>query len=185
MLKYAILGLLKIRDMSGYDIDKTLQISIKNFWNINQSHIYQELKKLEKQKFIESKKVVQENKPNKKIFKITELGCQEFKNFFVLVDENLDGFLDIKALFLTRVFYASFSNDDDNIDFLKKLKKHIQWRIEHLHKTKEITIKNTVETPNHKRNTFYWHNTLDCGFYVYEAIIKWIDDTIKKIKKEL
>ena len=45
-LKYAILGLLKQKEMTGYDLMKQFESTLCEFWSAKHSQIYPELKKL-------------------------------------------------------------------------------------------------------------------------------------------
>ena len=44
-LKYAILGLLNQKEMTGYDLMKQFESTLCEFWNAKHSQIYPELKK--------------------------------------------------------------------------------------------------------------------------------------------
>ena len=50
--KYAILGMLSISPMSGYDIKKEVETSISNFWTESYGQIYPVLKSLIAEKFV-------------------------------------------------------------------------------------------------------------------------------------
>ena len=45
-LKYAILGLLNQKEMTGYDLMKQFESTLCEFWSAKHSQIYPELKKL-------------------------------------------------------------------------------------------------------------------------------------------
>lgn len=45
-LKYAILGLLNRKPMTGYDLSKEFNFQLNEFWSAKHSQIYPELKKL-------------------------------------------------------------------------------------------------------------------------------------------
>ena len=45
-LKYAILGLLNQKSMSGYELSAEFESALNEFWSANHSQIYPELKKL-------------------------------------------------------------------------------------------------------------------------------------------
>lgn len=51
--QYAVLGMLSIQPMSGYDIKKALDQSISNFWSENYGHIYPTLRRLREEGKIE------------------------------------------------------------------------------------------------------------------------------------
>ena len=50
--KYAILGMLSIEPMSGYDIKKEIEESISNFWTESYGQIYPVLKSLVAEKLV-------------------------------------------------------------------------------------------------------------------------------------
>ncbi|MDC7125881.1 MAG: PadR family transcriptional regulator, partial [Spirochaetales bacterium] len=76
-LKYAILGLLNQRDLTGYDIRKEFKENISSFWDAKHSQIYPELKNLLNEKKVEYEIVIQGEKLEKKLYHITKLGQDE------------------------------------------------------------------------------------------------------------
>ena len=52
-LKYAILGLLMKKDMTGYELTKEFNSALFEFWNASHSQIYPKLKALTKEGLIE------------------------------------------------------------------------------------------------------------------------------------
>lgn len=73
-----ILGFLMDEPTSGYDIKRRFEASIANFFEATFSGIYPALRKLEKAGLISKQVIVQEGKPNKNLFAITESGKQAF-----------------------------------------------------------------------------------------------------------
>ena len=60
-LKHAILGLLNYEPMTGYDLKKTIDISINHFWPAVQSQIYTTLAKMEKEGWVTVETIPQES----------------------------------------------------------------------------------------------------------------------------
>ena len=52
VLKYAILGLLNQKSMSGYELSSEFESALNEFWNAKHSQIYPELRKLTEEKKI-------------------------------------------------------------------------------------------------------------------------------------
>ena len=77
-LKYTILGLVNRAPASGYDIAKTFNDSVSNFWNAKHSQIYPELKHLVEEGLVEYRIEIQGEKLEKKMYTITEKGRTEF-----------------------------------------------------------------------------------------------------------
>lgn len=76
-LSYAILAVLAETSCSGYDLAKQFDGSVGYFWAASHQQIYRELAKLEQKNWIKAEAIVQEGRPNKKLFSLTPQGRQE------------------------------------------------------------------------------------------------------------
>ncbi|MFJ5965952.1 PadR family transcriptional regulator [Bacillus sp. NPDC093026] len=77
VLKFAILGLLDQRDLTGYDITKHFKDTLGQFWSAKHSQIYPELKRLTEEGFIQFDVHIQGKKLEKKVYQITDAGKVE------------------------------------------------------------------------------------------------------------
>ena len=77
-LKYAILGLLNQKEMTGYDLMKQFESTLCEFWSAKHSQIYPELKKLTEEGCIAYKQESSDNGLEKKLYHITDEGQREF-----------------------------------------------------------------------------------------------------------
>lgn len=75
---YAVLGILSIHPMSGYELAAAAERSIANFWPVSRSQIYSELARLETLGMIAGTDVAQERVPDKRVFEITDAGQEAF-----------------------------------------------------------------------------------------------------------
>jgi PadR family transcriptional regulator AphA len=73
-LKHAILTLLETEEGSGYDILKRFKQRLGFFWNASHQQIYLQLKNMNTEGLIEFEHETQQNKPNRKVYKVTPLG---------------------------------------------------------------------------------------------------------------
>ena len=104
-LKHGLLGLLTQSPKTGYELDKQFNTMLGGFWQAKGSQIYRELDTMEKMGWLTSQQVVQEDKPNKRVYSITPSGKEEFANW--MESGSVD--LSIKSAFLMRVFFADNS----------------------------------------------------------------------------
>jgi DNA-binding PadR family transcriptional regulator len=74
-LDYCILGLVRGRPMSGYDIKRTFDRTIDYVWNAGDSQIYACLKRLSADGLVEAETVIQLDRPNKKVYTLTAAGA--------------------------------------------------------------------------------------------------------------
>ena len=78
MLKHGILGLLNYGSMTGYEINRTFRDSLHYFWYAQTSQIYRELQTLKKNGWATDEVIEQSDRPDKKLFSITDSGREEF-----------------------------------------------------------------------------------------------------------
>ena len=73
-LPHIILGMLRKKSKSGYDLKKELETVIHYFWDADISRIYRTLGDMQKKGWVEFETVIQEDSPNKKVYSLTETG---------------------------------------------------------------------------------------------------------------
>ncbi|MFG2748965.1 PadR family transcriptional regulator [Streptomyces xanthophaeus] len=80
-LRHAVLAALLDGEYSGYELAKSFDIGVANFWHALPQQLYTELAKLEKDGLVEGRQVVQETRPNKRLFRVTDAGRAELEDF--------------------------------------------------------------------------------------------------------
>jgi len=75
-LPEAILVCLADEPLTGYDLAKTFESSIGFFWHADHQQIYRVLRQLKDSGLVTDEHVVQEGRPNKRVYSITDLGRQ-------------------------------------------------------------------------------------------------------------
>ncbi|HLJ36400.1 MAG TPA: PadR family transcriptional regulator [Ktedonobacteraceae bacterium] len=78
-LGYALLAILARGPLSGYDLAQRMKKPIGFFWQSQLSQIYPELAHLEAQGCVTHKVIVQEDRPQKKVYTITDAGSTALK----------------------------------------------------------------------------------------------------------
>jgi PadR family transcriptional regulator AphA len=108
-LQYLILGLLKYGPMSGYDLNKAFQSSVKHFWETDQSLIYRALYKMHEAGWVEIDVVNQESLPAKKLYRLTDSGKQELSDW-LRTPQTLPGFHEA---WLGQLFFGAELNKEE------------------------------------------------------------------------
>ncbi|MFF8263360.1 PadR family transcriptional regulator [Streptomyces virginiae] len=80
-LRHAVLAALLDGEFSGYELAKSFDIGVANFWHASPQQLYTELAKLEQEGLVEGRQVVQEARPNKRLFHVTDAGRAELEAF--------------------------------------------------------------------------------------------------------
>lgn len=83
-LRHAVLAALLDEELSGYQLAKVFDLGVANFWRAQPQQVYAELPRLEQEGLITGREVVQDNRPNKRLFKVTDAGLAELERFTAL-----------------------------------------------------------------------------------------------------
>lgn len=181
-LKHTILGLLNYQDMTGYDIDRWLQKPISFFWHAQTSQVYKELNVIMNHHWVECHVEVQEGKPNRKVFSITDEGRIELTRW--LGDADLTEIMKYKNPLLIKIF---FSGNIDLGSTMRLLEKYIAECNTIIASMNEDTrnIPGYEEQFQSEDASFYWGMTMTYGFMYYQNEIKWANWCIEKLKERI
>ncbi|MDH6223125.1 MULTISPECIES: PadR family transcriptional regulator [Streptomyces] len=80
-LRHAVLAALLDEELSGYQLAKAFDLGVANFWHARPQQLYAELGRLEKDGLVRGREVVQESRPTKRLFRVTEAGLAELEEF--------------------------------------------------------------------------------------------------------
>jgi len=121
-LKHGLLGLLNYNPATGYELDKAFKSSLAYFWKAKASQIYRELDEMERAGWLSSKRVAQAEKPNKRVYSITEKGRAELGGWLLSPGKGVEetGF---KSAFLMRVFFAAEMGRERAVEMLRAFRE--------------------------------------------------------------
>jgi DNA-binding PadR family transcriptional regulator len=80
-VEVALLGLLSVRPMTGYEIRHHFDRALAPWWDTPRTQIYPKLRELESRHLIEHEYVVQESKPNKRVYSPTPAGRERLRGW--------------------------------------------------------------------------------------------------------
>lgn len=80
-LGHAVLAALLSGEASGYDLAKSFQASVANFWVATPQQLYREVDRLEAAALIAGRVVEQHGRPNKRVFTLTAAGRAHLIDF--------------------------------------------------------------------------------------------------------
>ncbi|MPZ52094.1 MAG: PadR family transcriptional regulator [Acidimicrobiia bacterium] len=101
-LRHAILGMLAIRPMSGYDLKKVIDDSVAHFWTADQSQVYRTLAGLVDDGLASRRTKVQDDRPNLHLHKVTNSGLEELDRWLASPLKSPP----TREPFLARLFFA-------------------------------------------------------------------------------
>jgi len=173
MLRHGILGLLSINDYTGYDISITFSQVLSYFWMANQSQIYRELNKMEKDGLVNSYKVAQANHPDKRVYSITEGGKNHLLQW--LNDEGMEQLLVIRCPILMKLFFADSLPKEKVVALLKSFREKCA------EKLKEVEALTVDAPPPQEDKLPLWQYTTDYCINYYNFLMDWSTKTVTDI----
>ena len=117
-LRHGLLGILNSKPMTGYELDKEFKDSLAYFWEAKASQIYRDLYAMEKNGWLESERVMQEDKPNKRVYSITAKGRAEFFDWLSSPGADIQNATRVKSVFFMRLHFASETNREQALELL-------------------------------------------------------------------
>ncbi|MBW4575809.1 MAG: PadR family transcriptional regulator [Aphanothece sp. CMT-3BRIN-NPC111] len=124
-IAHAILAFLIDFPCSGYDLAKQFDGSVGFFWKASHQQIYRELAKLEDQGWLSCEAIVQEGRPDKKLYCVTDLGRKQLLEWMAQPTEPTPS----KEAILVKIF-AGYLVPRHTL--VKELERHRQAHLEKL-----------------------------------------------------
>jgi PadR family transcriptional regulator AphA len=174
--RYALLGILNLYPMSGYDLKKFCDEVVSQFWNENYAHIYPVLKELEKEGLATTETAQTTGRPVKRIYYITEKGKQELKAWLLRPAEELPR----RYEFILKLFFSADIPADHLAGDIRQFKEMNEKAIEIYNNNEKETL--TDMTAENEKSRELILMTIRCGRYESEAMIKWCDETLEILK---
>lgn len=175
-LPHAILGFLQNEPMTGYDL-KTVcfDVSVAHFWPADQSQIYRTLDTLAEKGWVESELEVQTDRPNRKIYSITDAGRAELTRWLQTEQD-----LPIRREpFLVQLFFMDQLPDES---IIASMESQLAAHEALLARYRAIHIPDDIPDPALARAVELQRMTLDMGIRMEQMYIDWLRDCIAKVK---
>jgi PadR family transcriptional regulator, regulatory protein AphA len=183
MLKYAILGFLAYRRMTGYDIEQWMQASTGHFWHAKISQIYMTLKQIEEQGLVSSHIEAQEGRPDRRIYTLTESGQTTLTDWLnmPIVEPEMK-----KDSLLLKLFFGLPTGKTALLTQLRlQLDLHRRQKQVYQTETPQEMIRFLVDQPELAQHALMWDLTRRYGELYEETYIQWLGEAITRIEQEL
>ena len=166
-LRYAILGLLNVVPMTGYDLKhQAFDATVRHFWPADQSQIYRTLNQLADDNLVTVTVEAQQERPDRKVYAITEAG-QAALNTWLKSDQAIP---TLRDPLLVQLFLGQ---ETPNADLLKVVARQLA-----LHEAQLAVYEQIPIPPAESRPDDRWlalqHLTLDFGKALEQTYIDWL-----------
>ena len=179
-LPHIIMGMLRNRPKSGYELKKELDFVIHYFWETDISRIYRTLQKMEQQGWVAFERVIQENNPNKKVYSLTEIGLEELQNWLAMPGLKSNG----RNPFLAQIHFSSSTPTSDLLNILEVRANTMRENLQLLEEravNHQIPIPFTPDTNQHPH--FRKLLSLEYGIRRIRFELEWAEEMIELLRE--
>jgi DNA-binding PadR family transcriptional regulator len=183
-LKFGLLGLLNYGSMTGYDLSKAFNDSLSFFWQAKTSQIYKELEGMERNGWLTSEIVYQTEKPNRKVYSITENGRKALVEWLASPESAIRGAFTLKSEFLMRIFFAGEQSPEQIYAIISAFKAASEEALANLGAIGGSIRAYRKKIPRPERS-LYWNMTALFGKEYCKACIRWAKKAMKTLEKRI
>lgn len=188
-LRYALLAVLTVEPMTGYDLSKLFQQSVSHVWNAPDSQIYPELKKMEKDGLLFGEEVPWGPRGRKRQYTISPEGLKAFRDW---MNEPVVYMPERDPVHL-KAAYLEWASDEGAHEVLLAHRSHFETQLEDW-KAKHEEIQSISNNLLVKRLSAYPETEHDkiiaFKLYTYEGLfqraeleIAWAERGLKLVEK--
>ena len=167
----AVLALLSVDgERSGYELTKSAIKSVGHVWAPARSHLYAVIARLARDGLATARKVVQTERPDKQLYRITPAGKRALEAWL----DHVDG-ADADAFHL-KVFYGGLMSRAKLIEHVEAYRDGVHERLE---------LYDAIAATNTNRDHDYYHRLmLDYGYAQARAQLAWADEILAKLRRK-
>jgi PadR family transcriptional regulator AphA len=170
----ALLGLLTVEPMSGYDLGLVIPETIGHFWNESYGQIYPNLKRLAADGLVASKRERQNGKPDRYIYSITAKGCEHLAEWLAIPPQP-----EIpRNELLLKLFFGRHAQPEAMIGYVAQM---IETHHEMLAKFEKI--EREIAGNRQYPDAPYWKMAARFGQIEMEAHLRWAEETLTELNK--
>jgi len=172
---YAVLGMLSICPMSGYNIRQMIKQSIGNFWSESDGQLYPALALLNKHGYVTCKSANKPGARENKIYTLTDKGKDELREWLALTPETHS----VRNEAMLKLFFGANTTPEINFDHIENLRYQAKAMLAQLTAMRKQLIseeKDSAHLP-------YWLMCIDHGIQMNEARLSWSESIINNFKK--
>jgi len=175
-LEYAILGFLSYRPLSGYDLKKVFDNSVRHFWPADQSQIYRTLARLAEQAYVEQESYRGVDRPDRKEYRITPAGREALRAWLLSPLPSQDS----RIAELIQVFFAGQLSDAQVVALFERLAAGARATLAVYDQIPQPADAD-AQAAGLQRERFFWQLTLEYGIMSARRDLAWLESVIARI----
>ena len=165
-----MLGLLSFGPRSGYELKKAAEAGVGYVWTAAKSHVYAVLPRLVEGGFATTRRVTQERRPDKQVYRITAKGQRAFQAWLEAPIEERGS----RSPFLLKVFFGGLMSNETLAAHIGRKRAEVVRELEEYRE-----IERRIRDDPH---SYYGYVTLRWGLAQAQAFVRWSDQILRELE---
>jgi DNA-binding PadR family transcriptional regulator len=173
----ALLGLLTVEPMSGYDLGSVVRDSVGHIWSESYGQIYPNLKRLAADGLVACKTEKHKGRPERRVYSITKKGREQLAQWLSIPPQP-----EIpRNEMLLKLFFGSKVPIPILIRNVERMVEEHRALLEKFQRTERDDIDKNPQYPDAP----FWKMAARYGQIEMEAHLKWAEETLHELRKRL
>jgi PadR family transcriptional regulator AphA len=168
--EFAVLGLLSFGERSGYELKKAAEAGVGYVWTAAKSHVYGVLPRLVEGGYATTRRVTQERRPDKQVYRITAKGKRAFQEWLEAPIQERGS----RSPFLLKVFFGGLMSREALAAHIQRKRADVVRELEEYRKIEE----RVRDDPR----SYFGYVTLRWGLAQARAWIRWADGILRELE---
>jgi PadR family transcriptional regulator, regulatory protein AphA len=169
--EFAVLGLLSFGERSGYELKKAAEAGVGYVWTAAKSHVYAVLPRLVDGGYATARRVTQERRPDKQVYKITRKGERAFREWLEAPIEDRGA----RSPFLLKVFFGDLMSKEALVAHIKRKRAEVVADLEE--------YRGIEERIRDDPRSYFGYVTLRWGLAQARGWIRWADGILRELEE--
>ncbi len=173
--RQALLGLLTIEPMSGYDLGRMVRASIGYIWRESYGQIYPNLKRLAADGMVECKTEKQKGRPDRRVYSITKKGRAQLAKWLSVPPQPESP----RNEMLLKLFFGAQVPTHILIENVERMVEEHRAMLGKFKRMEREDIDKNLQYPDAP----FWRMAARFGQIEMEAHLKWAEETLRVLRK--
>jgi PadR family transcriptional regulator, regulatory protein AphA len=174
--RFALLGMLSLKPMSGYDLKKAIELSVGHFWHENYPQIYPILKQLTNEGLTTCAIDRHQGRPERSIYTLTDSGWNVLRHW---LSEPFD-YPGERNELLLKLFFGELVPISVSLKHVRQHRTR-QENLLQMYQQTEVAIR---ERWRDDPRLPYWLLTLSQGRAIAQALLVWCDEALVLLEQQ-
>lgn len=168
---YAILGMLTFGEMSGYDLGKLVDRTVGHFFSPAKSQIYSELRRLVAHGWATERRVEQQDRPDKRLYRISSKGERALRAWLESPEVEPTS---VKMPFLLKLFFGGYLPHETLLGQVKEAQRQAKEDLD--------GMRQLEREMGDKAEMFFPNLVLQFGMAHNRSRVRWTEQVLKEIE---